>query len=70
MWNMTLDRRIATNQWAMESQSSDLEELVVAFQRNVNRARVRLALERARPHVRADGAIRDQDGDIFVGPVG
>lgn len=68
MWNIASDCRIAAKQWPAESQSSDCEELVEAVQENINRGRVRLALEQARSQVGSDEATRDLDGNIISYP--
>ena len=70
MWNIGPGRRIAANQWSMELQSPDSKEFFGAAQRNIKRARDRLALEQARPRAGAEEGIRDHEGNIILGPSG
>ena len=64
MRNIAADRRIAVNQWPMESQSSNSKDFFEA-KGNAKRARVRLALVET-PRGRNED--RDQDGNIISGP--
>ena len=66
MWNIAADRRIAANQWAMESQNEERKQFFEAVSRNVNGAQVRLGLELARVQVGSEEVIYDQDGDVIA----
>ena len=59
MCNIASGRRIGTDQWSADSHHPERREFRVAINRNIDRARARLALEHARLLAGADEDIRD-----------
>ena len=66
MWNIVTDRRIAKNQWALGAPNVECNEFSEAASRNVDRASVRLGLEKARSQAGSDAAIRDVGRNVIA----
>ena len=67
-WNAISDLRIEKNGWTLASDDSALKEHSGIVSRNVNRARVRLALEKYRGAMGSDSAPRDPAGNVINDP--
>ena len=60
MWHFALGRRIEINQWSMDSRHPERREFYQVAERNIDCARVRLAVEQARLRTGPDEGIRNE----------
>ena len=69
-WDSITALRIAKNRWAVTSNDQPLKENFEIAPRNVNRARIRLTVERYRGQMGAENDARYPTGNIINDPAG